>query len=219
MHIQNDPSFFLSNKTGYPRAQSIRCPCTGAAPGTNQFETPLFESEVEVDYQVSSGILRAQSLELLGMMACVNLGAKCKWTQTSIGTLVVVSICMSASTILGQMANLFTVIAPRPGLCSASYSAVVGFDCSWKDHHTFFSFLPDVQHRHGSSHPSTQLPRYTFQFLSISSGKPSRITSKIYLSDHHFLSCCPWHGAELLQECGLNMGIPTPVRQRLVRVQ
>ncbi|GKG11964.1 hypothetical protein Tco_0346201 [Tanacetum coccineum] len=101
---------------------------------------------------------------------------------------VVVSICRSASTILGQMANLLAVTALwwtrtfmivitlgtqrfrarcmischyylqcRPGLCSASYSAVVGFDCSWKDHHIFFSFLPDVQHRHGSSHPSTQL--------------------------------------------------------------
>ncbi|GKG27285.1 hypothetical protein Tco_0402988, partial [Tanacetum coccineum] len=30
----------------------------------------------------------------------------------------------STSIILGQMANLFAVIAPRPGLCSASYSAV-----------------------------------------------------------------------------------------------
>ncbi|GJZ11932.1 hypothetical protein Tco_0546691 [Tanacetum coccineum] len=69
----------------------------------------------------------------------------------------VVSICRSASTILGQMANLFAVIAPRPGLCSPSYSAVVGFNCSWKDHHTFFSFLPDIQHRHGSSHPSTKM--------------------------------------------------------------
>ncbi|GKD23798.1 hypothetical protein Tco_1225501, partial [Tanacetum coccineum] len=57
----------------------------------------------------------------------------------------------------GQMANLIAVTTPRPGLCSASYSVVVGFNYSWKDHHTFFSFLPDVQHRHGSSHPSTQL--------------------------------------------------------------
>ncbi|GKG38755.1 hypothetical protein Tco_0460467, partial [Tanacetum coccineum] len=65
---------------------------------------------------------------------------------------VVVVICRTTSTVSGQMANPLAVIAPRPGLCSASYSAVVGFDCSWKDHHTFFSFLLDVQHRHGPSH-------------------------------------------------------------------
>ncbi|GJZ24788.1 hypothetical protein Tco_0562247 [Tanacetum coccineum] len=64
---------------------------------------------------------------------------------------------MPASTVSGQMANPLAVIAPRPGLCSASYSAVVGFDCSWKDHHTFFSFMPDIQRRHGSFHPSAQL--------------------------------------------------------------
>ncbi|GKD19717.1 hypothetical protein Tco_1208875, partial [Tanacetum coccineum] len=68
---------------------------------------------------------------------------------------VVVIVVVPASTVSGQMANPLAVIAPRPGLCSASYS--VGFDCSWKDHHTFFSFLPDVQHRPGSYHPSTQL--------------------------------------------------------------
>ncbi|GJZ08695.1 hypothetical protein Tco_0542978 [Tanacetum coccineum] len=28
----------------------------------------------------------------------------------------------------------------RQALCSASYSAIVGFDCSREDHHTFFSF-------------------------------------------------------------------------------
>ncbi|GJV27207.1 hypothetical protein Tco_1383655 [Tanacetum coccineum] len=70
---------------------------------------------------------------------------------------VVVVICRPASTVSGQMANPLAVIAPRPGLCSASYSAVVGFDCSWKDHHTFFSFMPDIQRRHGSFHPSAQL--------------------------------------------------------------
>ncbi|GKG15372.1 hypothetical protein Tco_0357695, partial [Tanacetum coccineum] len=68
---------------------------------------------------------------------------------------VAVGIGRSAPTIMGQMTNPLAVIAPRPGLCSASYS--VGFDCSWKDHHTFFSFMPDVQHRHGSYPPSTQL--------------------------------------------------------------
>ncbi|GKG04538.1 hypothetical protein Tco_0314925 [Tanacetum coccineum] len=71
--------------------------------------------------------------------------------------IVVVGICRPASTVSGQMANPLAVIAPRPGLCSASYFAVVGIDCSWKDHHTFFSFLPDVQHRHGSYPQSTQL--------------------------------------------------------------
>ncbi|GKB11111.1 hypothetical protein Tco_0845034 [Tanacetum coccineum] len=74
---------------------------------------------------------------------------------TVVVVVVVVGIGRSAPTILGQMTNPFAVIAPRPGLCSASYS--VGFDCSWKDHHSFFSFLPDVQHKHGSYPPSTQL--------------------------------------------------------------
>ncbi|GJS51880.1 hypothetical protein Tco_0625242 [Tanacetum coccineum] len=68
---------------------------------------------------------------------------------------VVVGIGMSAPTILSQMTNPLAVIAPRPGLCSASYS--IGFDYSWKDPHSFFSFLPDIQHRHRSYPPSTQL--------------------------------------------------------------
>ncbi|GJY48709.1 hypothetical protein Tco_0438665 [Tanacetum coccineum] len=38
---------------------------------------------------------------------------------------VVVSICRSASTILGQMANPLAVTALRSGLCSASYFVVV----------------------------------------------------------------------------------------------
>ncbi|GJS82093.1 hypothetical protein Tco_0748634 [Tanacetum coccineum] len=46
----------------------------------------------------------------------------------------------------------------RPGLCDLPpMPAVVGFDCSREDHHTSFSFLPDVQHRHGSYPPSTHL--------------------------------------------------------------
>ncbi|GKF98121.1 hypothetical protein Tco_0296904, partial [Tanacetum coccineum] len=55
---------------------------------------------------------------------------------------VVVVVSRPYPTVPGQMANPIAVTTPRPGLCSASYS--VGFDCSWKDHHTFFSFLPDV---------------------------------------------------------------------------
>ncbi|GJT77086.1 hypothetical protein Tco_1043811 [Tanacetum coccineum] len=53
--------------------------------------------------------------------------------------IVVVGIYRPASTVFGQMANPIAVIAPsgRLAWCSASYSAVVGFVCSWKDHHTF----------------------------------------------------------------------------------
>ncbi|GKD70410.1 hypothetical protein Tco_1324500 [Tanacetum coccineum] len=69
---------------------------------------------------------------------------------------IVVIVSRPYPTVPGQMANPIAVTAPRPGLCSASYSAVAGFDCSGEDHHTFFSFLPDVQHRHGSYPPSTQ---------------------------------------------------------------
>ncbi|GKG03599.1 hypothetical protein Tco_0311235, partial [Tanacetum coccineum] len=76
-----------------------------------------------------------------------------------VGVVVVVTVVVVVSrpypTVPGQMANPIAVITPRLGLCSASYS--VGFYCSWKDHHSLFSFLPDVQHRHESSPPSTQL--------------------------------------------------------------
>nr|GFB85832.1 hypothetical protein [Tanacetum cinerariifolium] len=46
-----------------------------------------------------------------------------------ITVVVVVGICRSASTVPGQMANHFAIIVPRPGQCSASYSAVAGSDC------------------------------------------------------------------------------------------
>ncbi|GKG46896.1 hypothetical protein Tco_0504093, partial [Tanacetum coccineum] len=48
---------------------------------------------------------------------------------------VVVVIGRPDSTVLGRMANplAITALECRPGLCSASYFAVVGFDCSWKD--------------------------------------------------------------------------------------
>ncbi|GJY25547.1 hypothetical protein Tco_0400273 [Tanacetum coccineum] len=39
--------------------------------------------------------------------------------------IIVVGISRSAPTILGQMANPLAVVAPRPGLCSASYFVVV----------------------------------------------------------------------------------------------
>ncbi|GJX43564.1 hypothetical protein Tco_0260240 [Tanacetum coccineum] len=42
-----------------------------------------------------------------------------------VAVVVVVGIYRSAPTILGQMANPLAIIAPRPGLCSASYSVVV----------------------------------------------------------------------------------------------
>ncbi|GKB77405.1 hypothetical protein Tco_0944300 [Tanacetum coccineum] len=104
----------------------------------------------------------------------------------------------------------------RPGLCYASYSVVVGFDCSGEDHHTFFSFLPDVQHRHGSYPPSTSVVNsftacLVFELLmplqlpSIISGNPpiffsylvylfwehSGNTSRDLFIRHHVLQCCP----------------------------
>ncbi|GKG39157.1 hypothetical protein Tco_0463302, partial [Tanacetum coccineum] len=70
-----------------------------------------------------------------------------------VAVVIVVVVSRPYPTVPGQMANPVAVTTPRPGLCSASYS--VGSDGSWKDHHPFFSFLPDVQHRHESSPPST----------------------------------------------------------------
>ncbi|GJS47542.1 putative zinc finger, CCHC-type containing protein [Tanacetum coccineum] len=60
-----------------------------------------------------------------------------------------------ASTVSVRWPTLCMLLHHRPGLCSASYSAVVGFDCSWKDHHTFFSFWL-TSDRHGSFSPSAR---------------------------------------------------------------
>ncbi|GKG30014.1 hypothetical protein Tco_0419912, partial [Tanacetum coccineum] len=73
----------------------------------------------------------------------------------TIVVVIVIVVSRPYLTVPGQMANPIAVTAPRPGMRSASYS--VGFDCSWKDHHSFFSFLPDVQYRPGSYPPLTQL--------------------------------------------------------------
>nr|GFD11062.1 hypothetical protein [Tanacetum cinerariifolium] len=45
------------------------------------------------------------------------------------GVVIIVGICRSDSTVPVQMANPFAIIAPRPGQCSASYSAVASSDC------------------------------------------------------------------------------------------
>nr|GEY03795.1 hypothetical protein [Tanacetum cinerariifolium] len=58
----------------------------------------------------------------------------------------------SASTVPGQMANPFAIIAPRPGQCFTSYSAVAGIDCFQKYPQTFVC----SQQHHGSSCPSVQ---------------------------------------------------------------
>nr|GFC63892.1 hypothetical protein [Tanacetum cinerariifolium] len=58
----------------------------------------------------------------------------------------------SASTVPGQMANHFAIIAPRPGQCFASYSAMAGSDCIQKYPQTFIC----SQQHHGSSCPSVQ---------------------------------------------------------------
>nr|GFD30811.1 hypothetical protein [Tanacetum cinerariifolium] len=67
-----------------------------------------------------------------------------------VGVVVIVGICRSASTVPGQMANPFVIIAPRPGQCFASYSAMAGSDCFQKYPQTFVC----SQQHHGSSCPS-----------------------------------------------------------------
>ncbi|GKD04901.1 hypothetical protein Tco_1179875 [Tanacetum coccineum] len=51
------------------------------------------------------------------------------------------------------------VIAPRLACVRPLFVLLVLIVFCWSssDHHTFFSFLPDVQHRHGSFNPSAQL--------------------------------------------------------------
>ncbi|GJV76401.1 hypothetical protein Tco_1507985 [Tanacetum coccineum] len=113
---------------------------------------------------------------------------------------------------LALMANLFAVIAPRPSLCSTSYSDVVGFDCSWKGHHTFFYFLLDVQ----ISVAYRQPPIY-FSILSTSSGNIlAHINASIYQS--YFLQVLPMAWAWLLREYGLSWAFP-PVKSIVCRVQ
>nr|GFA72333.1 hypothetical protein [Tanacetum cinerariifolium] len=51
-----------------------------------------------------------------------------------VGVVVIVGIYRLASTVTGRMANPFAIIAPRPGQCSASYSAMAGSDCFQKLH-------------------------------------------------------------------------------------
>ncbi|GJU71949.1 hypothetical protein Tco_1263354 [Tanacetum coccineum] len=129
-------------------------------------------------------------------------------------TVVVVVVSRPYPTVPGQMANPIAVTAPRPGLCSASYSAVVGFDCSGEDHHTFFSLSRlTFQHRHGSYPPinlvvklnkliawySTLMP-YT---SSIRSGNPPDILfNLVFLFWGTFwkTSVRPWHGMEATSE-------------------
>ncbi|GJY38947.1 hypothetical protein Tco_0425311 [Tanacetum coccineum] len=128
-------------------------------------------------------------------------------------------ICIRLLQSAGQMANPLAVNGTiveqdlhdigKAGLCSASLSlTVVGFDYSWRDHHTFFSFLPDVQHRHGSFQPSAQLehPGTTLkQLLKSSTIRPPHrnrsldlkishlrlnlldLTPRAVLTMHHFL--------------------------------
>nr|GFC77215.1 hypothetical protein [Tanacetum cinerariifolium] len=69
-----------------------------------------------------------------------------------VAVVVVGGICRSASTVPGQMANPFAIIVPRPGQCSASYSAVAGTDYFQKYPQTFVC----SQQHHGSSCPLVQ---------------------------------------------------------------
>ncbi|GJV81174.1 hypothetical protein Tco_1517044 [Tanacetum coccineum] len=106
----------------------------------------------------------------------------------------VVVVCSRrpAPTVLGQVAKFPAVMA------ILVYKDQ--FDCSGKDHHTSFSFLPDVQHRHGSYPPSTQLSDFSFQ-----SSDPH---PRQYLAVIIFFSAAQaWH--ELLLEGCLNMGNST----------
>nr|GFB65831.1 hypothetical protein [Tanacetum cinerariifolium] len=106
---------------------------------------------------------------------------------------VIVGICRSASTVPGQMANPFAISASRPSQCSASYSAVAGFDCFQKYPQTF---ICSRQH-HISSCPSVQwqiqLPPALFlAWLPLRYHESCRKYPQTFIcSRQHHISSCP----------------------------
>nr|GFA76536.1 hypothetical protein [Tanacetum cinerariifolium] len=111
---------------------------------------------------------------------------------------VVVGICMSASTVPGQMANPFAIIAPRLGQCSASYSAVDGFDCFLKYPQTSVC----SQQHHRSSYLSVQwqiqlLPALFFALVPSRYHESCRGTSSIF----NLSSCCAVADIEYRLHC------------------
>ncbi|GJU51278.1 hypothetical protein Tco_1220833 [Tanacetum coccineum] len=189
--------FHLSTRPAAPQGerQSIIARQKGASTSTKyNFETPLVESEKthKVPQAILSGNWQDRFLQYHGRMANPL-----------------------AFTALGVDKDLHD----WPGLCSASYS--VGFDCSWKDHHTFFSFLPDVQRRHGSFHPSLschhigalnlKIPHLSLNLLDLTLGSE--------LISHYFFSApMAWHEAAS-GVVVLTWAMYHHVKRRLIRVQ
>ncbi|GKB61930.1 hypothetical protein Tco_0918116 [Tanacetum coccineum] len=65
MHIRNDPSFFLTNKTGAPRGEElglIKPLSDSSFSCSNKFETPLVESKEDL---ASPQEIHQERLELL----------------------------------------------------------------------------------------------------------------------------------------------------------
>ncbi|GJU08143.1 hypothetical protein Tco_1124573 [Tanacetum coccineum] len=116
----------LKNNIEAPKAPIDKCPrgSTGASPGTNNLETPL----VRVGGKPTSlqEILTGKSLTIGYILiasspTCLNL--------------------LSASTMLGQMANLFVVIAPSVGLaCVLPLILLFCFDL-FLERSSYFLFL------------------------------------------------------------------------------
>ncbi|GJU82610.1 hypothetical protein Tco_1284975 [Tanacetum coccineum] len=179
-HIRNEPRFILDEQTGALKGAIDKVSVLQSAEpvDSNQLKPPLVvvgerTAVLRKNFRKVSNNWKSSSRFFLTVYQPPFASDICTKYRKSFFPWVANNLLgthngtdWSASTILSQMAKLFAVIAPwrtrtfmicRPGMCSAFYYAIVGFDCSWKDHHTFFSFLPDVQHRHGSSHQSTQL--------------------------------------------------------------
>ncbi|GKA87628.1 hypothetical protein Tco_0809392 [Tanacetum coccineum] len=173
MHIRNDPSFFLTNKTGAPQGEDKDWVYKAFVAGSS---TP--REVLNIGHVSSSVLLLTLDGVFQPFLCCGHVAVRkkdreifyarlyfCVWFRfTRLWDAETIFTANHNDRLVGFYnpwpdGQPFAIICTvcRPGLCSASYSVVVGFDCSWKDHHTFFSFLPDVQHRHGSFHPSTLL--------------------------------------------------------------
>nr|GEY12109.1 hypothetical protein [Tanacetum cinerariifolium] len=107
MHIRNDPSFFLTNRTGAPQdgANRYGACAIGAKPGTKSIRNSTCRvGGIPVSFKVSlsSALIATVSLLIIVIVfAVVVVGV--------IG----VGICRSASIVPGQMANPFAIVAPR----------------------------------------------------------------------------------------------------------
>ncbi|GKA79669.1 hypothetical protein Tco_0786265 [Tanacetum coccineum] len=186
MHIRNDPSFFLTNKTGAPQGEELGRikPLCSTRYQIQILKNPLVESE-EADKSSgnTSGIgslnywyaLKSLLLRLVFNLFCSDMCQKDR--KSSFHVLLRDATIFSdthndrwpASTVSGQMAN--------PSLSS---ELSVGLACV--------------------------LPLILLLLVLIVLGKIIILSFPLCLTFQH--ECCPWHGMSCFRSSSLNMGIP-----------